>query len=89
MLRRLARFSLGHRRLVAAAWVVLFVAGIVWILSLANLVLRRYDDALRDSEEALRQKEKHGGEVVVVSAGPQRVTQVLRENGAVEVRRER
>ena len=30
-------------------------------------------------EEALRLREKHGGEVVVVSAGPQRVTQVLRE----------
>jgi putative drug exporter of the RND superfamily len=28
MLRRLARFSLRHRRLVAAAWVVLFVGGI-------------------------------------------------------------
>ena len=30
-------------------------------------------------EEALRLKEKHGGEVVVVSAGPARVPQVLRE----------
>jgi len=30
-------------------------------------------------EEALRLKEKHGGEVVVCSAGPARVTQVLRE----------
>jgi electron transfer flavoprotein beta subunit len=30
-------------------------------------------------EEALRLKEKHGGEAVVVSAGPQRVTQVIRE----------
>lgn len=30
-------------------------------------------------EEALRLKEKHGGEVVVVSAGPARVQQVLRE----------
>jgi electron transfer flavoprotein beta subunit len=30
-------------------------------------------------EEALRLKEKHGGEVVVVSAGPPRATQVLRE----------
>jgi electron transfer flavoprotein beta subunit len=30
-------------------------------------------------EEALRLKEKHGGEVVAVSAGPDRVTQVLRE----------
>ncbi|NQW03691.1 MAG: electron transfer flavoprotein subunit beta/FixA family protein [Acidobacteria bacterium] len=30
-------------------------------------------------EEALRLKEKHGGEVVVVSAGPSRVTQVIRE----------
>ena len=30
-------------------------------------------------EEALRLREKHGGEVVVVSAGPGRVTQVLRE----------
>jgi electron transfer flavoprotein beta subunit len=30
-------------------------------------------------EEALRQKEKHGGEVVVVTAGPARTQQVLRE----------
>lgn len=30
-------------------------------------------------EEALRQKEKHGGEVVVVTAGPARSQQVLRE----------
>ncbi len=30
-------------------------------------------------EEALRLKEKHGGEVLVISAGPARVTQVLRE----------
>jgi electron transfer flavoprotein beta subunit len=30
-------------------------------------------------EEALRLREKHGGEVLVVSAGPARVTQVLRE----------
>jgi electron transfer flavoprotein beta subunit len=30
-------------------------------------------------EEALRLREKHSGEVVVVSAGPARVTQVLRE----------
>ena len=30
-------------------------------------------------EEALRLKEKHGGEVIVVSAGPARATQVIRE----------
>ena len=30
-------------------------------------------------EEALRLKEKHGGEVVVCSVGPERVAQVLRE----------
>src|SRR5262245_23607472 len=30
-------------------------------------------------EEALRLKERHGGEVVVCSAGPARVAQVLRE----------
>jgi electron transfer flavoprotein beta subunit len=30
-------------------------------------------------EEALRLKEKHGGEVIVVSAGPARVSQVIRE----------
>ena len=30
-------------------------------------------------EEALRQKEKHGGEVVVITAGPSRAQQVLRE----------
>lgn len=30
-------------------------------------------------EEALRQREKHGGEVVVITAGPTRASQVLRE----------
>jgi electron transfer flavoprotein beta subunit len=30
-------------------------------------------------EEALRQKEKHGGEVVVITSGPTRSSQVLRE----------
>lgn len=30
-------------------------------------------------EEALRQKEKHGGEVVVITCGPTRAAQVLRE----------
>src|SRR5947209_18555328 len=30
-------------------------------------------------EEALRQKEKHGGEVVAITAGPARGQQVLRE----------
>src|SRR5664279_5560056 len=30
-------------------------------------------------EEALRQKEKHGGEVVAISAGPARAQQVLRD----------
>ncbi len=30
-------------------------------------------------EEALRQREKHGGEVVVITAGPARAMQVLRE----------
>ena len=30
-------------------------------------------------EEALQLREKHGGEVVVISVGPARVTQVLRE----------
>ena len=30
-------------------------------------------------EEALRQKEKHGGEVVVITGGPARAQQVLRE----------
>lgn len=30
-------------------------------------------------EEALRQKEKHGGEVVVITAGPARSQQILRE----------
>jgi electron transfer flavoprotein beta subunit len=30
-------------------------------------------------EEALRQKEKHGGEVAVITAGPARSQQVLRE----------
>src|SRR5437868_14971831 len=30
-------------------------------------------------EEALRQKEKHGGEVVVITTGPTRAQQVIRE----------
>src|SRR2546422_11042983 len=30
-------------------------------------------------EEALRQKEKHGGEVIVISLGPERVRQTIKE----------
>src|SRR5260370_42398498 len=30
-------------------------------------------------EEALRQKEKHGGEVIVISLGPERVRQSIKE----------
>src|SRR5438445_13784200 len=30
-------------------------------------------------EEALRKKEKHGGEVVAITAGPERAQEVLRE----------
>ena len=36
-------------------------------------------DAATALEEALRMKEQHGGEVIVASAGPARVQQVLRE----------
>ncbi|HWD43888.1 MAG TPA: MMPL family transporter [Actinomycetota bacterium] len=46
MLRRLARFSLGHRRLVAAAWVVLFVAGI----AIGSGVFDRLDPDVGDVE---------------------------------------
>jgi RND superfamily putative drug exporter len=45
-LRRLARFSLRHRRLVAAAWVVLFVAGI----ALGSGVFDRLDPDVGDVE---------------------------------------
>ena len=38
-------------------------------------------------EEALRQKEKHGGEVVVITSGPARAQQVLREALAKEADR--
>ena len=38
-------------------------------------------------EEALRQKEKHGGEVAVITAGPTRASQVLREALAKEIGR--
>jgi putative drug exporter of the RND superfamily len=44
MLARLARFSLRHRRLVAAAWVVLFVAGI----ALGSGVFERLDPDVGD-----------------------------------------
>ncbi|HEX3211141.1 MAG TPA: MMPL family transporter [Actinomycetota bacterium] len=44
MLVRIARFSLGHRRLVAAAWVVLFVAGI----ALGSGVFERLDPDVGD-----------------------------------------
>jgi putative drug exporter of the RND superfamily len=46
MLRRLARFSLRHRRLVAAAWVVLFVAGI----AIGSGVFDRLDPDVGDVE---------------------------------------
>ena len=46
MLRRLARFSVTHRRLVAAAWVVLFVAGI----AIGSGVFDRLDPDVGDVE---------------------------------------
>ena len=46
MLRRLARFSLRHRRLVALAWVVLFVAGI----AIGSGVFERLDPDVGDVE---------------------------------------
>jgi putative drug exporter of the RND superfamily len=46
MLRRLARFSLRHRRLVAAAWAVLFVAGI----AIGSGVFDRLDPDVGDVE---------------------------------------
>jgi putative drug exporter of the RND superfamily len=46
MLRRLARFSLRHRRLVALAWVVLFVAGI----AIGGTVFGRLDPDVGDIE---------------------------------------
>jgi putative drug exporter of the RND superfamily len=46
MLRRLARFSLRHRRLVAAAWVALFVAGI----AIGGGVFDRLDPDVGDVE---------------------------------------
>ena len=46
MLRRLARFSVAHRRLVAAAWVVLFVAGI----AIGSGVFDRLDPDVGDVE---------------------------------------
>jgi putative drug exporter of the RND superfamily len=46
MLRRLARFSLRHRRLVALAWVALFVAGI----AIGSGVFERLDPDVGDLE---------------------------------------
>jgi RND superfamily putative drug exporter len=46
MLRRLARFGLRHRRLVAVAWVVLFVAGI----AIGSGVFERLDPDVGDVE---------------------------------------
>jgi putative drug exporter of the RND superfamily len=46
MLRRLARFSLRHRRLVAAAWAVLFVVGI----AVGSQVFDRLDSDVGDIE---------------------------------------
>jgi RND superfamily putative drug exporter len=46
MLRRLARFSLRHRRLVAGAWAVLFLAGI----ALGSGVFERLDPDVGDAE---------------------------------------
>jgi len=46
MLRRLARFSLRHRRLVAAAWAILFIAGI----AIGTGVFDRLDPDVGDVE---------------------------------------
>jgi putative drug exporter of the RND superfamily len=71
MLRRLARFSLGHRRLVAAAWAVLFVVGI----AIGSGVFDRLDPDVGDvegTESALAQARLHaldpGGESIAALA---------------------
>ena len=46
MLRRLARFSIHHRRLIAAAWMILFVAGI----AIGSGVFDRLDPDVGDVE---------------------------------------
>ena len=71
MLRRLARFSLRHRRLVAAAWAVLFVVGI----AIGSGVFDRLDPDVGDvegTESALAQARLHaldpGGESIAALA---------------------
>jgi putative drug exporter of the RND superfamily len=71
MLRRLARFSLRHRRLVAAAWAVLFVVGI----AVGTGVFDRLDPDVGDvegTESALAQDRLHaldpGGESIAALA---------------------
>jgi putative drug exporter of the RND superfamily len=71
MLRRLARFSLRHRRLVALAWVVLFVAGI----AIGGAVFGRLDPDVGDvegTESAVAGARLHaldpGGETVAAVA---------------------
>jgi putative drug exporter of the RND superfamily len=71
MLRRLARFSLRHRRLVATAWAVLFVVGI----AIGSGVFDRLDPDVGDvegTESALAQARLHaldpGGESIAALA---------------------
>jgi putative drug exporter of the RND superfamily len=71
MLRRLARFSLRHRRLVAAAWAVLFIGGI----AIGSGVFDRLDPDVGDvegTESALARARLHaldpGGESIAAVA---------------------
>src|SRR5215217_3520568 len=73
MLRRLARFSLRHRRLVATAWVVLFVGGI----AIGSGVFDRLDPDVGDVEgtESARAADRlraldPGGESIAAVADP-------------------
>jgi putative drug exporter of the RND superfamily len=73
MLRRLARFSLRHRRLVATAWVVLFVGGI----AIGSGVFDRLDPDVGDVEgtesaraaDRLRALDPGGESIAAVAAG--------------------
>src|SRR5919107_2516399 len=72
------RIAVCIKQVVTREWQLRLNEGATWIRDQEASFELNEPDAYA-LEEALRLKEKHGGEVVVCSAGPARAAQVLRE----------
>jgi len=72
------RIAVCIKQVISREWQVRVDASTTWVRDQDASFELNEPDAYA-LEEALRLREKHGGEVVVISAGPARVSQVLRE----------